>query len=75
MKIVLTAFWLTILASFLNLIPAPWGHWLKVIGAVLIVAHIIEFLVFHKAIKAKGHSVAKSVVMTLFFGILYVKQG
>ncbi len=53
-KIILIAIWALIIASLVISFPAPFGELLPKLGMLLIVAHIIEFIVFNKKIKAKN---------------------
>jgi len=44
------------------------------LGVLLAVAHIAEFFIFRKDIKAKGDGTLKSFVMTFLFGAAYIKN-
>lgn len=73
MKTILAALWLLILANFLVPFTGEYLPWLNRLGIVLLVAHTIEYFVFAKQIKAKGDGTAKSLLMTLLFGLAYIR--
>ena len=73
MKILMLAFWAIFLVAVFGLIPDPLGFVLISVGMLIFLAHAIEFLVFKKAISAKGDSGPKSFLMTMVYGIFYFK--
>jgi uncharacterized protein YhhL (DUF1145 family) len=46
-------------------------HGLQLLAAVLVVAHLLELVVFFKHVKKYPGSVADSVALTLLFGYLH----
>jgi len=73
MKKLMLVFWLLCLMAVIGLIPEPAALWLKIIAAMLLLAHAIEFILFEKAIKRKGDSGFTSFVMTMLYGVFYFK--
>lgn len=71
MKIITLLFWVAVIAAVLNIIPLPYATWLTITGVVIFLAHVVEYFIFSKKIKAKGDSPIKSFVMTMVFGIFY----
>lgn len=74
MKIILIAVWALIIASLVISFPAPFGGLLPKLGMVLVAAHIIEYFVFNKKITAKKDGTLKSFLMTMVFGVVYIKN-
>lgn len=73
LKIAVLALWAPIVANFFFTFPEGVATSLKFLGVAFLAAHIAEYFLFSKEIKAKGDSTAKSMLMTLVFGIVYVK--
>jgi len=73
MKILASIFWLLCLLAVINIIPEPLALWLRIIGALLLLAHVIEFILFRKTINSKGDSPFKSFYMTMLYGVFYFK--
>ena len=73
-KIILIAIWALILASLVIAFPAPFGEILPKLGMLLIVAHIVEYIVFYKNILAKKDGTFKAIILTLIFGLIYIKE-
>ena len=74
LKIILIAVWALIIASLVIAFPAPFGEILPKLGMFLVVAHVIEYFVFNKKIKEKNDGMTKSFLMTLVFGLIYIKN-
>lgn len=72
--IIVLGLWALMVANLLFSLPAAMVMPLKIFGVLLILAHIAEYFIFSTQIKAKGDSTLKSVLMTLVFGIVYVKS-
>jgi len=72
-KLILVTIWCLFAASFIIVFPSPMGITLKVLGGTLIVAHVFEFIIYKQIIKAKRDGGVKSFLMTMIFGLLYVK--
>lgn len=66
--------WAAIIANLLLTLPAALVFPLHLLGAVLLLAHVLEFFLFRQKISAKGDSTATSVVMTLVFGTVYIND-
>lgn len=73
MKVLSIVFWLVSVVAFVGLIPEPAAFWLKVVAAILLAVHVVEFIVFQKIIKLKNDSGLKSFFMTLLYGVFYFK--
>jgi len=71
MKIAIVIFWFIFVAACLSLIPEPVGLWINIIGMLLLIAHLIEFIVFNKKVLAKGDTPQKAFLMTMLFGVFY----
>lgn len=72
-KIIICAIWLLIVANLFLPFAGEYHGWLNWLGVILIVAHLIEYLVFAEQIKAKGDGTVQSFVMTMLFGVAYIK--
>lgn len=66
------ALWAIIIASYL--LVFPYHQWLRLFGVVLFVAHLAEYFIYSDTINKKGDSSLKSFVMTMVFGVIYVKS-
>jgi len=73
MRNLILVFWLLSVVAVFGLIPEPVAVWLKIVAAFLVLAHLIEFFLFQKAIKIKGDSGVKSFAMTMLYGVFYFK--
>jgi len=73
MKKISLLFWLLCILAVVGFIPDPTALWLKIIGVMLLLAHAMEFILFEKAIRAKGDNGLKSFFMTMLYGIFYFK--
>lgn len=73
MKLVTLLFWAAVIAAVLNLILPPYATWLMIVGGVVFLAHVVEYVVFSKKIKDKGDSPINAFIMTMIFGIFYFK--
>ncbi len=71
MKIVAIIFWVVFIAACLSLVPEPLGLWVNILGVLLLLMHLIEFLVFKNKIIAKGDEPPKAFLMTMLFGVFY----
>jgi uncharacterized protein YhhL (DUF1145 family) len=71
MKILTLIFWAIVLAASFQLIPSPFSIWLCTLGGLILVAHVVEYIVLFKKIKAKGDSSLKAFWMTMVFGVFY----
>ncbi|MFN3233469.1 MAG: DUF1145 domain-containing protein [Alphaproteobacteria bacterium] len=65
-------FWVLWIASFLAPAPAPWHGALQIIGAVVLVIHIVECVIFRQRLQGGGNGV-KHTIMTLLFGFFYIR--
>lgn len=71
---VLSIIWMVLLA----LVIAPFGETTNQIAVGLItfllVAHVVEFMVFQSKIKNKPQGFLAKFLFTLVYGLLYIKQ-
>ena len=74
LKIILSLVWVLVVANLFIALPQPLVWPLQALGVFLVVAHIAEFFIFNKVIKAKGDGALKSFVMTFLFGAVYIKN-
>jgi len=72
LKTIVLAFWALVIASFFIEFPANLNSILQGVGAVLLIAHFVEYFIFGEKIKAKGDGTLKSIVNTLVYGIVYI---
>jgi len=73
-RIILLGFWAIVIASLFIPMPGALNDILPKVGGLLLVFHVVEFFIFRQAIAAKGHDTAKSFLMTLVYGIAYIKS-
>ena len=73
MRNLILVFWLLSVVAVFGVIPEPVAFWLKAVAVILLLAHVIEFILFQKAIKRKGDSGVKSFAMTMLYGVFYFK--
>lgn len=73
LKPILLVTWALIILNLLVALPEPLVWPLHALGTFLVVAHVVEFIIFYKAISAKGDGFAKSFVQTFLFGMVYIK--
>ena len=73
-KGILIIVWAVIIANLFIALPDSMVFPLKALGVILVIAHIAEFFIFRKDIKAKGDGALKSFVMTFLFGAAYIKN-
>ncbi|MFT5137600.1 MAG: hypothetical protein ACI8XV_002640 [Arenicella sp.] len=71
-KIIPIALWAIVIASFLTVFP--YHQWLRIFGVVLLVTHLAEYFIYSNRINKKGDSRFKSLLMTIVFGVVYVKS-
>lgn len=74
-KVIILAVWALVIANLFISLPATLALALKILGVLLLVAHIVEFFIFKEKVEAQGDSPLKSFLMTLVFGIAYFGQG
>lgn len=74
LKILLAVVWGLVIANVLIALPQPMVWPLHAVGSFLVVAHIAEYFIFNRVIKAKGDGTLKSFLMTFFFGTVYIKN-
>ncbi|MEO0368063.1 MAG: DUF1145 domain-containing protein [Pseudomonadota bacterium] len=72
-KAILSVLWVLIILNLFVVLPASLSWFLNGLAIFLIVAHCIEYVVFKEKIDAKGDSLFKSLVMTLAYGLAYIK--
>jgi len=72
LRVIMLVVWAAILGAFLGLLPSAYAKWLTLLGAILLVAHLVEYFVFSKRISNKGDSTLKGFVMTIVFGVIYI---
>lgn len=70
-KLVLSVVWAMILANLVVTFPEWLARTLYVLGALLVVAHLVEYVVFHKRIAQRPEGPVVAFVMNLFFGLFY----
>jgi uncharacterized protein YhhL (DUF1145 family) len=73
-RIILLLVWALIVVNLLVALPAILVAPLKILGVLLVVAHIAEFFIFKKDITEKNDGPFKSFFMTLVFGAVYIKN-
>lgn len=73
-KIILLIVWALIVANLFVALPGILVTPLKILGVLLVVAHIAEYFIFKKAIDAKRDGLVKSFLMTFVFGAVYIKN-
>ena len=71
-KAIVAILWLIIIANLVVPFAGEYSVYLKWLGVVLLVAHLIEYFVFSAKIKALGDSTAKAFLMTMIFGVAYI---
>ncbi len=72
LRVIMLVVWAAILGAFLGLLPSAYATWLTLLGAILLVAHLIEYFVFSKRISSKNDSTLKGFLMTIVFGVIYI---
>lgn len=72
-KAIVLALWALVIVNLVTVLPTAMVMPLKIFGVLLVVAHIAEYFIFSEQIKAKGDSRMKSMLMTLVFGVVYIK--
>ena len=72
-KAIIVVFWaVVILNNFVPLLPT-WQDTLNLAGMIVLAAHIIEYFAFQKEIATNGDEKGKAALMTLIFGMAYIK--
>lgn len=71
-KIIPIALWAIVIASFVMVFP--YHQWLRIFGVVLLVSHLAEYFIYSAAISKKNDGKFKSLLMTVVFGVVYVKS-
>ena len=66
------ALWAIIITSYL--VVFPYHQWLRIFGVVLLVSHLAEYFIYSDTINKKGDGRLKSLLMTMVFGVIYVKS-
>ena len=72
LKIIALSVWALVIVSFFVEFPASLNTIVQWFGAILFIAHIVEYFVFDEKIRAKGDGTGKSIVNTLLYGIVYI---
>ncbi|MEM7358305.1 MAG: DUF1145 domain-containing protein [Pseudomonadota bacterium] len=72
-KIILLIVWAIVAVSFF--VDFAYSDILSKFGIALAVIHVVEFFIYRKNIEAKGDGLAKSFLMTLVFGVVYIRKG
>jgi uncharacterized protein YhhL (DUF1145 family) len=70
-KIVLSVVWAMILANFVVNFPEWLARALHLLGALLAVAHLTEYVIFHQRIARRPEGAVVAFVMNFFFGLFY----
>jgi hypothetical protein len=75
-KIGALVFYAATVASFfmtLPLVSPEVVHWMRLIAAGLLAAHVLELIVFHRQVALYRGPMLVSVLLTLLFGFLHWK--
>lgn len=72
-KLGLLAFYAATVASFVVALPvsADVVHWMRLIAGGLLVAHVLEAVVFHRKLALYQGPMIVSVLLTVLFGFLH----
>lgn len=73
-KAIILVVWGLIIANLFIPFPATLALAFKILGVLLVVAHVAEYFLFKDKVAAQGDSPAKAFLMTLVFGIAYFGQ-
>jgi len=65
------AFWLVVLLCMLNVFPSPWNLWGLALGAVILVAHIVELAIFRQFISEYSPK-SKAILNILIYGVFWL---
>jgi len=70
----LTLVWVAIIVSLFVALPANMNGIFAVTGALLLIAHLVEFFVFRQRIAKKQQGIATQFILTLIYGVIYIQQ-
>ena len=74
-RVILTFIWLAIVINLLVPFPGDLAESLYRLGIILTVVHIIEFLALRgKCLADSKDSIVKQLLMTILYGIAYLKD-
>jgi uncharacterized protein YhhL (DUF1145 family) len=73
-KQITTAVWLLVVVNLLVSFSSWAALTLHIIGVFLVVAHLIEYLVYKKVIDQKPEGALLAFVMTILYGVFYWKD-
>lgn len=66
--------WLAIIANLIIVLPEQLSLVLNITGVALLVAHLVEFVLFNKLISRLSDSTPVAFVKTMLFGLFYWKD-
>lgn len=72
-KAIMLVVWAIVVLSFF--VDFAYSDLLGKVGIALAVIHVVEFFIYKKNIDAKGDGLGKSFLMTLVFGVIYIRKG
>jgi hypothetical protein len=72
-KIVLLAIYALAILSFFITPPFAWAQELRILAAVILLAHTFEAILFWKNVRLYPGPLALSILLTLLFGFLHWK--
>ena len=73
-KIVTSIVWLVIVLNLFLVFPFWLAMTLNILGAFLVVAHLIEYVVYREKIAQKPESALVAFIMTFLYGVFYWKS-
>lgn len=74
-KIATLLFWLAALYNLLAPFPGQAALWVNVIAGLLLIAHVVECIVFNRRIREHHRdNLAAGYLMVLLFGVLHTGQ-
>ena len=73
-KSIVLLIWVAVISNLLFVYPPVLSTILLGLGVLLLIGHLVEYFMERSRINAKGHSAAKSFLMTMVFGVVYIKD-
>lgn len=74
LKTVVTLFWLAVLANQIVVFPFSVSLFLKVTAIIIILCHLVEYWLYRKIIIQKPQGRAMAFLLTLLYGVIYIKE-
>ncbi|MEL0168271.1 MAG: DUF1145 domain-containing protein [Pseudomonadaceae bacterium] len=72
-KLLMLAFWLTVILSLFNLVPVPNPQRLQTIALIVLGVHVLECLLMFGKLKKTG-APGKHLLQVMLFGVLHLRH-